>query len=693
MTAAEPIVDTFPPGDPPAVSFKDESAFMAGTIHDSIPFWEAEIFPYLRLPKHEEDEIRSVLGGVDVTKYFEPFSGYLGDTMLINVKEPPAIFQKNHKLSEEQSEFLKEDIEQLIRIGAASECEQRELHLIQPLGVVQQTTKMRTIYDARFLNVFCKTEDIRYDSLLTFTSQLQQDALIFKADLKLGYYHVRILPNSTKYFGFSFNGKFYKWLCLPLGWCCSPRLFQIVTRALAAYTARHGLAKMIYLDDFGWGMPKGLPQRLRKWLVWQVLHDIGAAGFFLSSKKTITNPSTVLELLGFIVDTHEQLFEVPQAKLDKYLAALEQLTQGAGRGDKHVQVALLEQTLGKMQSLSIAIPTVSLFLASAYTILASARKQDRQYVHLPAKVAKDLQSLFLLRSWSKLSRWPQWFKKHMKVFTDACDHSYGFTFLQDEKFTDFHGHFAAFQRDTLRIHTKEHIAVQLAFEALPQAINDTLIDIFTDNEIVRWTLLKGSKAEDSEASREFARYLMDLQLHHSLKIRVFRVPTQVNVRGDWLSRLKQRPSGLLPPSECMLSHEIFLRTQQHWGIEFTIDACANEFNRQTERFIALHDSDILRPVATNIFAYQFKDEMAFVFPPFAMVGAVLDHLRKCKAQGVIVAPRMPTKHWWTAFSSCQSDSITLAVAGQSALRDPNTAYTTFCKPLQCDLIACRFDFK
>jgi hypothetical protein len=685
------IVDVWPAGSPPEVPFRDDNTFRAASISASLPFWNDTIFPYLKLPRAEEDEIRDTLSGIDVTTTFTPYTGFIAGKLVVAAKEPPPIHIKNHKLSKEDADFLADDIAQLLACGAVRECDKADIQLIQPLGVVAQATKKRTIYDCRYLNRFCKAEDIKFDSLLSFAEQIDSDDVMFKSDLKSGYHHLALLPISYKYFGFEFRGKFYVWLCLPLGWNCSPRKFQLVTRALSAFTARHGLAKMIYLDDFAWAIRKRTPPRLRKWLVWQVFTDINSAGFHASKKKSLWDPATRMELLGMIVDSHELWFLVPEAKRQRYLSLLRELLAG-DHARLHVQVALLEQVLGKLQSLSIAIPTISLFLLKAYKALAAARQHDRQFAHLPAGAADDLAELFRLADWKGLSRWPQWFAKRLKIFTDACDHSYGFSFLHDGLYQDFHGHFGVLHQQ-LRIHSKEHIAVQVAFEALPQTINDTLIDLYTDNEIVRWTVLKGGKVEDEGRTRAFALYLMHLQLERSLRVRVFRVPTEKNVRSDWLSRLKLLGLGRADSREAMLHPGLFHEVERHWGVHFTIDACANEHNRQTERFIATYDSDIMKPVAANMFAYHFHGEYAWIFPPFALIGPALIHLRSCKAKGVMVIPHDTTKQWWLAACEAATASLTLARRGEPALLDAATHYKTAHAPLKHDLIAIRFDFK
>ena len=67
---------------------------------------------------------------------------------------------KNHKMTEDDLAFVREDVRALLTKGAAKKVKREQLTLIQPLGVVTQLTRKRLIYDARYLNIFCDAPDL-----------------------------------------------------------------------------------------------------------------------------------------------------------------------------------------------------------------------------------------------------------------------------------------------------------------------------------------------------------------------------------------------------------------------------------------------------------------------------------------------------------------------------------------------------
>ena len=47
--------------------------------------------------------------------------------------------------------------------------------------------------------------------------------------------------------------------------------------------------------------------------------------------------------------------------------------------------------------------------------------------------------------------------------------------------------------------------------------------------------------------------------------------------------------------------------------------------------------------------------MNYVFPPFALIPRVLQHVRECRAWATAVVPYWPSQHWW-------ADLMSLSVA-------------------------------
>jgi len=101
-----------------------------------------------------------------------------------------------------------------------------QVRVLLPVFVVAHpvTGKLRVIYDGRALNAYLvdAAGSVKYESL--------RDALLLRArvatklDLQAAFRHVRIHDDHQQYFGFTLNGRVYRYTCLPFGCSWSPAL-------------------------------------------------------------------------------------------------------------------------------------------------------------------------------------------------------------------------------------------------------------------------------------------------------------------------------------------------------------------------------------------------------------------------------------------------------------------------------------
>lgn len=149
--------------------------------------------------------------------------------------------------------------------------------------------------------------------------------------------------------------------------------------------------------------------------------------------------------------------------------------------------------------------------------------------------------------------------------------------------------------------------------------------------------------------------------------------------------------------DCKLCGSTWHKVEQHFG-PHTIDLMALDSNAQTDSrgyplphftpFFTPHTSGI------NISAQSFMPhENAYVFPPFVVIGPVLNYLLKCGASFTIIVPRIfPVPFWWPTL---ESNSRTSRVLGRKGDHDvllfPSSVGYFRSRPLQWDLLAFRFD--
>ena len=109
---------------------------------------------------------------------------------------PPPHIQHNHQSSETHQCFVDEAISSLItnhyiiRVDA-------QPHICSPISVVSNAVgKLHLVLNLRYVNQFLHVLTFKYEDLCVAALMFEMNEFLFKFDLKLGYHHVDIHPES-----------------------------------------------------------------------------------------------------------------------------------------------------------------------------------------------------------------------------------------------------------------------------------------------------------------------------------------------------------------------------------------------------------------------------------------------------------------------------------------------------------------
>ena len=106
--------------------------------------------------------------------------------------------------------------------------------------------------------------------------------------------------------------------------------------------------------------------------------------------------------------------------------------------------------------------------------------------------------------------------------------------------------------------------------------------------------------------------------------------------ADYLSRI-------VDYDDWSLSHSTFRELDAIWG-PHTVYRFASHYNSQLPRF----NSRFWNPgsEAVDAFTLDWSDENNWLCPLVYLVPRVIQHARKCKAQGTLVVPEWPSAPFW-----------------------------------------------
>ena len=164
----------------------------------------------------------------------------------------------------------------------------------------------------------CSLSYASVDDAAAYVYEAGRGTLLAKLDIKSAYRNIPVHPGDRHLLGIQWKGKTYVDTCLPFGLRSVPKLFNAVADALEWVIVNEGGSQVEfvihYLDDFLFGGRPG-SEACGKALD-LALHLCREVGFPVMQEKVL-GPATVLDFLGFIIDTTSMEIRLPDEKLSR----------------------------------------------------------------------------------------------------------------------------------------------------------------------------------------------------------------------------------------------------------------------------------------------------------------------------------------------------------------------------------------
>ena len=163
------------------------------------------------------------------------------------------MYFRNNNSALKETDFVTASIMDLLSSHRIIE-KQQPSYIVSPLSVAYQASgKKRLILDLSRLNKFVHKAHFKLDDWKICLQFLSQNSLMFSFDLKSGYHHIDILPDSPKYLGFSWeiqgHLRYFEFTVLPFGLSSAPLLFTKILKPLVTHWRAAGIRISLYLDD------------------------------------------------------------------------------------------------------------------------------------------------------------------------------------------------------------------------------------------------------------------------------------------------------------------------------------------------------------------------------------------------------------------------------------------------------------
>ena len=446
-------------------------------------------------------------------------------------------------------------------------------------------------------------------------------------------------------------GKVYQFKVLCFGLSTAPQVFTWVMAPVSAFLHQAGIRLRRYLDD--WLIQASSKEQVLLALesVLQLCRDLGIV---VNWEKSHLVPSQRVEYLGVLFDSVTFRASPAQKRVLKLLSIGEEFLSC----ERQPASAWLE-LLGVLASLIQLIPGGG-FGCSLSTQFCLNRSWDFSDQSLLIRWNTDAQvdlqwwlDQSLLESGISLNQ----ISPQLELWSDASDVGWG-AHLGGELTSGLW----SLSEQALSINARELLAVERALLFFAPQVQGSVIALFADNSTAI-SYLRNQGGTRLRTLNSIAQRI----LRSAESLGVTLAPQFILGRHNVMADALSRPNQVLG-SEWSLKIEVFQELRKRWPV--SIDLFATSLNHRCSLYFSpFHDRSA---VATDALLQDWNGWLAYAFPPWALIPAVLKKLRS--SSGVLltlIAPYWPQRPWFPELLDLVVDGPVTLPLSRDLLRQPH----------------------
>lgn len=527
-------------------------------------------------------------------------------------------------------ECLEEEVQKLMEKGAVVEIPSWETQngfFSNVFLVPKKDGNMRPVINLKTLNQYVLTDHFKMEGLHTVRDLLRHRDWLTKIDLKDAYFTIPIATQHQRYLCFTVEDHHFQFTCLPFGLSSAPRVFTKTIKPVTTLLRELGVRMVQYLDDF---LIMAASPHLAKEHTTALIYLLENLGFIVHPGKSITQPTQSLEFLGMILDTQRMELQVPGAKLKKIRTEANNLLRA-----ETVTARDVSRIVGKMSSMSQAIPPAPLFYRSLQRDLSRALEYGNQAYDVNCALSKE--SRRELQWW--ITHLEQWNGKSLltrqpDVIIESDASLRGWGAVSNGVRTG--GPWSP-EESQYHINCLEILAAKLAVRSFLKNKSNLSVLILMDNTTAV-AYLNHMGGTVAPLATEIAKELWMWCLQEDITLRAQHLPGKENIIADEESRVRR------DRSDWRLNPKIFQRIQEILG-PVHLDLFASRLTAQLPKFFSWRPDPLA--TATDALLQDWERMRAYANPPWSLIGRVLTKARTTNASLILlVAPVWPSQPWY-----------------------------------------------
>ena len=492
----------------------------------------------------------------------------------------------------------------------------------------------RLILNLKHLNKSVEYNHFKMDTIKTALSLIRPNCFMACMDWKDAFYSVSIRSDYRKFLRFQWDGILFEFQCLVMGLSEAPRKFTKLTKPLWASLRQLGYQSVSYIDD---ALLLGDSEKGCLRNVCATVKFADSLGFTVHPLKSVLIPCQKLTFLGFEIDSVNMSVKLTLAKVEKIKLSCENLISA-----EHCSIRQLAKTIGQLVASEPGFPHAPLFYRDLEFAKIDALSESRGWYDAKMTLSQD--HISLLQWWldnvDSLEGPVHFPTPTIFLRSDSSDFAWGGVVMaqtEDGIIPTSYKTKGSWSNNESKEHInfKELKAAIFVLQSFCSDMYDVHIKLELDNTTaISYVNKMGGKIPSlSKLAKELWFWARERQIWVSAS----HIPGILNVEADALSRDLSDEN-----KEWKLNSSTFDKINILWG-PLQVDLFATRINCQLQRFISWHPDPL--SFTTDAFLVSWN-EFSYAFPPFSLVGRVLQKVEADSAEIVLIAPVWPTQPWF-----------------------------------------------
>ena len=493
----------------------------------------------------------------------------------------------------------------------------------------KQDGTYRLILNLKKLNQHIEKIHFKMETLKSALNMVKRGVYFAKIDLKDAYYSIAVAESDRKFLRFVWGESVYQYTCLPNGLASAPRIFTKVLKPTFSSLRKLGHENVIYIDD-SLLASDSIDECNRN--IEDTVKLIDSLGLTMHPEKSIMIPPQTIEFVGFVLNSNQMTVTLSDRKAnDIQLHCINMI--------KTVTMSIRDfsKLVGKLVAAEPGVKYTPLHYKPLELQRDLELKKNRGNFDKTMTLSQQSTTCF------------QWWVDNVKsacrpisigtpkrkIETDSSMSGYGGYDVTNG--IEINGHW----NESEQCHHINYLELKAAFLCLKSFCSETRnehIQMFLDNTVALKYLSKmgGRKLNLNELARDIWLWCEA----RNIWLSAYHIPGKLNTKADALSRFSKK---LNDDMEWSLNETVFNKIELRMG-KCDIDLFASAKNRKTDKYVSFIPD--LRAYAVNAFSLTWTNALHYIFPPFSMLGAVLQKIRVDQAHAILIAPLFTTQPWF-----------------------------------------------